>query len=92
MIPDARTGSERAGDERACSWNELSDLLFADAWQEGLARLRSPWVFRGQGDEAFDLSTSLQRMRGDFAQVETPMLRAFRRYANRYAPHGGDTL
>lgn len=82
MTPDARPNS----------WNELSDLLFADAWQAGLGRYRSPWVFRGQSDEAFNLSTSLQRMGGDPFAVETPMLRAFRRYAHRFAPPTGDTV
>lgn len=81
-----------ANDFRATSWNELSDLLFEGAWQEDLGRLRSPWVFRGQGDADFDLTTSLQRIGPNFREVETPLLRAFRRYAHRDSPGGSNAV
>lgn len=76
----------------AGSWNELSDLLFEGAWQADLGRLRSPWVFRGQGDAGFDLTTSLQRIGPNFREVESPLLRAFRRYAHRSGPGRSDTV
>lgn len=77
---------------RAESWNHLCDLLFEESWQESLGRLRSPRVFRGQGDAEFDLTTSLQRIGPNFREVETPLLRAFRRYAYRQSPGGFDTV
>ena len=75
-------------DIRANSWNEISDLLFAEAWQKPIHRFRSPFVFRGQADAGFDLTTSLMRVGANFAEVESPMLRAFRRYAHRWHPGG----
>jgi hypothetical protein len=81
-----------SNETRADSWNHLSDLLFEGAWQADLGRIRSPWVFRGQGDADFDLTNSLQRLGPNFREVETPLLRAFRRYAYRNGPGGLDTV
>lgn len=78
---------------RVQSWNELNDALYAESWQEPLGRFRSTYVFRGQSDASHDLKTSLARMSGpeSAGTLEGHLLRAFRRYAHRYA-HGDDTV
>jgi hypothetical protein len=68
---------------RAESWTHLHELLFADSWHEGLARFRSDFVFRGEASRAANLMTSLQRLGGDYAEVEPHLLRNFRKYAHR---------
>jgi hypothetical protein len=70
---------------RAESWTHLHELLFADSWHEGLARHRSDFVFRGEASRGANLSTSLQRLGGDFQDVEPHLLRNFRKYAERDA-------
>jgi hypothetical protein len=68
---------------RAESWSHLQELLYEDSWQEELGRFRSDRVFRGHGDAASDLTTSLARLGGDYADVERHLLRNFRKYAHR---------
>ncbi|MDB5297877.1 MAG: hypothetical protein JWO31_3860 [Phycisphaerales bacterium] len=70
-------------DHRVTSWNDLLEQLYADSWRPDLARHRSPLVFRGLGDAANDLTTSLMRLGGDAAaaRIEPFILRAFRKYA-----------
>jgi FRG domain len=68
---------------RAESWAHLHELLFADAWHEGLARHRSDFVFRGEASRDGKLTTSLQRLGGDYEGVERHLLRNFRKYAQR---------
>ena len=68
---------------RAESWLHLHELLFADAWHEGLARHRSDFVYRGEASRDAKLITSLQRLGGDYADVEPHLLRNFRKYAQR---------
>lgn len=75
----------------AQSWGELNDLLFEGAWQEGLRRFRTNSVFRGQAVAGHPLTTSLMRLGGDYADLETALLRTFRRYAHRWAPES-DTV
>jgi hypothetical protein len=60
-------------------------LLFTDSWHERLARHRSDFVFRGEASTDASLATSLQRLGGDFADVERHLLRNFRKYAERDA-------
>jgi hypothetical protein len=68
---------------RAESWTHLHELLFADSWHEGLARHRSDFVFRGEATTRGRLATSLQRLGGNYADVERHLLRSFRKYAER---------
>jgi hypothetical protein len=68
---------------RAESWMHLHELLFADSWHEGLARHRSDFAFRGEASAGSRLTTSLQRLGGDFGEVERHLLRSFRKYAQR---------
>lgn len=68
---------------RAESWTHLHELLFADSWHERLGRHRSDFAFRGEASRDASLLTSLQRLGGDFAEVEGHLLRNFRKYAPR---------
>jgi hypothetical protein len=72
-------------DIRVSTWSELHDHLFADAWQEQLGRFRSPYAFRGLPDVRYDQRTTLMRLGGEYAALERPLLRTFRRYAPRDA-------
>jgi hypothetical protein len=65
------------------SWGHLHELLFADSWHPGLGRHRSDFVFRGEASHDAQLVTSLQRLGGDYTQVEPHLLRNFRKYAQR---------
>ena len=85
----AGRGIERFVDEvRAESWSHLQELLYEDSWQEELGRFRSDRVFRGQQDAAADLTTSLARLGGPYAQLERHLLRNFRKYAHRDSRYG----
>lgn len=66
-------------------WNELNEVLYADAWKEELQRFRSSFIYRGLPSTRFDLQTSLMRLGGNYPELEQHLLRAFRRYAHRYA-------
>jgi hypothetical protein len=68
---------------RAEGWTHLQELLYEDSWQETLGRFRSDRVFRGEGDAANELTTSLARIGGDYADLERHLLRNFRKYAYR---------
>ena len=68
---------------RAESWVHLQELLYEDSWQPGLRRYRSDRVFRGHQDARGDLTTSLARLGGAYADLERHLLRNFRKYAHR---------
>lgn len=70
---------------RVSSWNELNEALYANSWREDLNRFRSNCAFRGLPDATYDLQTSLTRLGGAYANLEGPLLRTFRRYAERHA-------
>ncbi len=72
-------------EQRVSSWSDLDEQLFADAWQPELGRFRSNFAFRGRGNAADDLRTSLVRLGGDAPTLEGYLLRNFR----KYAPGGG---
>ena len=44
------------------SWTELQEQLFEGSWQEGLARHRSNFAYRGRSDANDDLRSSLARL------------------------------
>jgi hypothetical protein len=75
-------------DIRVTSWNNLTDQLFEESWQESLGRFRSNFAFRGMSNADFDLRTSLMRLGGVFAKQEGHLLRNFRKYALRTAVAG----
>jgi hypothetical protein len=68
---------------RVSSWLELQECLFADSWHRELARHRSDFVYRGESDAANVLTTSLMRLGGDYAALESHLLRSFRKYTPR---------
>ena len=70
---------------RVDSWLELQELMFAESWNEQLGRFRSNFVYRGENRASNELTTSLQRLGGPFADLERHLLRNFRKYAHRDA-------
>ena len=78
----------RAEEIRAESWNDLTDLLFAGSWREGMGRFRSTCAFRGVGHAAHDLRTTLTRLGERAAELEGHILRNFRKYAQGQVPFG----
>jgi hypothetical protein len=81
--------------ERARTWTELLDQLYAGSWNPDLQRFRSPFAFRGLGDLDHDLSNSLLRLAGagaDITRVELALLRNFRKYAHEQTPAGVDSI
>lgn len=70
---------------RATSWAHLQELLFDGMWNDALGRFRSDAVFRGEGRASNELTTSLQRLGGPYAELERHLLRNFRKYAHRDA-------
>jgi hypothetical protein len=68
-------------DVRVSSWVELQEQLFGETWHEELGRHRTSYAFRGRGDAAEDLSTTIARLGGDPGELERHILRAFRKYA-----------
>ena len=68
---------------RVESWAELHERLFEDSWQESLGRHRSNFAYRGRALANEGLETSLQRLGGDPASLEAPLIRSFRKYARK---------
>jgi hypothetical protein len=68
---------------RVTTWAELQEHLFADSWNRELQRHRANYAFRGRGDAADDLATSLLKLGGDAARLERHLMRNFRKYAAR---------
>jgi hypothetical protein len=75
---------------RAESWAHLQELLFADSWHETLQRHRSDFVFRGEASGDTSLVTSLQRLGGEYGDIERHLLRNFRKYAHRDVVHADE--
>ncbi len=65
------------------NWNELQDILYAEAWRPSLQRYRSPFVFRGLSNKDYRLETTLIRLGGNIQKIEAHLLRNFRKYAHR---------
>jgi hypothetical protein len=68
---------------RVRSFGELHDQLFADDWSEELHRFRSSFAFRGLADAACPLRPVVSRLGRPLREVETPLLRTYRKYARR---------
>jgi hypothetical protein len=75
---------------RAESWAQLQELLFADSWHETLHRHRSDFVFRGEASDDTSLVTSLQRLGGEYGEIERHLLRNFRKYAHSDVVHADE--
>jgi len=70
---------------RISGWDELLEVLYADAWRAPIGRFRSPFVFRGVEAPEPEMVTGLMRLGGDYAAMEGHLLRNFRKYAMRDA-------
>ncbi len=70
---------------RAEGWSDLNERLYEGSWQEELGRFRSNRAFRGVADAGTDLTTTLVRLGGAYAEREHHLLRNFRKYARRDA-------
>jgi hypothetical protein len=70
----------QANDIVVSNWAELMNALY-DIPRTAFQRYRSDFVYRGVADHFWGLETSLQRLRGEYVNVEGPMLRSFRKYA-----------
>lgn len=82
------TSAATSNDVRVENWQQLTEQLYADAWQEPLRRFRSNFAFRGMQDVADTLTTTLFRLGGAIAKQELHLLRNFRKYAHRDAAPG----
>lgn len=69
-------------EQRAGSWAELHELLFADSWNASLGLHRSRFAFRGCSRAGTGLASGIQRLGGD-AELERQLMRAFRKYARQ---------
>ena len=70
------------------NWKELQEMLFADSYDQGINRIRSPYIYRGLSDFSYTLETSLIRLGGPFVQLEQHLLRNFKKYAYNAHPQG----
>lgn len=70
---------------RITSWTELHERLYEGAWQEPLRRFRSTFAYRGLPCTHFDLTTSLERLGPSARELESHLLRSFRKYAHHHA-------
>lgn len=68
---------------RVESWGELTEVLFAEAWNENLGRFRSKEAYRGLSSDSYVLDTTLMRLGGEYDKLERHLLRNFRKYAHR---------
>ncbi len=70
---------------RPQSWADVLSALYADSWNAGLQRFRSPFAFRGLSRLGHSLSSSLVRLADGHQNVrrlEMALLRNFRKYAH----------
>lgn len=70
------------------SWDQLNKELYENSWKPDLALHRSPYIFRGLANKHYKLRTSLMRLGGDYASLESHLLRNFRKYAPRQTVPG----
>ena len=70
---------------RVETWSELNDVLYEGSWHEPLRRFRSTFAYRGAPDRCFELRPSLARLGEIAGDLETHMLRSFRKYAHHQA-------
>lgn len=66
------------------SWSEVYEALYDQTYNSRLDRFKSRFAFRGISSRDYPLTTSLMRLGGEYAKVESHLLRQFRKYAHRY--------
>ena len=79
----AGDGQGAAESAVAGSWAELDQMLFLDAWDPGLRRIRVARAFRGMSTREANLRSRLLRLGGDAGAKERHLIRNFRKYARR---------
>ena len=72
------------------SWLDLQEEVFRESWSPDIKRFRSSYVFRGVSDFRADLTTALMRLGGRYWELESHMLRNFRKYAHKEVGDGQD--
>jgi hypothetical protein len=77
-----------SNDLEVTSWADLQQALFQDTWDRRIGRFRSPFVYRGLRSHGWPLTTSLQRLGGEYYQLENHLLRNFRKYARDFTQPG----
>ncbi|HEX8428201.1 FRG domain-containing protein [Hymenobacter sp.] len=77
-----------ANDIHVTSWTDLQEALFRDMWDVRIGRFRSPFVYRGLRSSKWLLTTSLQRLGGEYQQLENHLLRNFRKYGRDFTQPG----
>jgi len=75
-------------EDRIRNWDQLNAALFEDSWYSPHGRFRGPFLFRGMTNASWNLETSLMRLGGHYPDVESSLLRNFRKYAHRDSAHG----
>jgi hypothetical protein len=81
--------------ERAKTWTQLLEQLFAGSWNPDLQRFRSPFAFRGLESTHQQLSNSLRRLAhgpASLSMLETSLLRNFRKYAHAAPATGVESI
>ena len=68
-------------DIETTSWTDLIEKLYAGSWQDDIKRHRSNYAFRGLSDKNYHLKTSLIRLGGKYYDLESYLLRNFKKYA-----------
>ncbi|MEV4173637.1 FRG domain-containing protein [Nonomuraea sp. NPDC049709] len=68
------------------SWRELDDAISEAGRCDGGGPAHSTLVFRGLARSTYSHMSGLARLRGDYAAVESHLIRNFRKYAHRQAP------
>lgn len=68
---------------RVESWQDLLEVLYAEAWNRNIERFRSKEAYRGLSTYDYPLETTLMRMGGPYGKLEKHLLRNFRKYAHR---------
>ncbi|MFN2385170.1 MAG: FRG domain-containing protein [Thermoanaerobaculia bacterium] len=70
---------------RVRTWAQLNEELYAGSWRNPIGRYRSRFAFRGMQDVESTLATALQKLAPDPRGLEQPLLRNFRKFAQRSA-------
>lgn len=64
------------------SWLDFNEKVFNNSYDLEISRFRSPYVFRGLTSVDFKLETSLQRKCGHNLNLESSLIRNFKKYAS----------
>lgn len=71
---------------RVSSWRELDDAVSEAGRCDGTEHAHSTLVFRGAARSTYSHMSGLARLDGDYAALESHLIRNFRKYAHRQVP------